>query len=74
METAKSLHHPWKRNDHATTIYDRYWLIGITWCDTLFVKIGFIGIAIFVGASLVFAGISGFCSMTRILRIMPWNK
>jgi rhodanese-related sulfurtransferase len=28
----------------------------------------------FVGAGLVFAGISGFCGMARLLAVMPWNK
>lgn len=28
----------------------------------------------FVGAGLMFAGISGFCGMARILAVMPWNK
>lgn len=35
---------------------------------------GFIGLAIFVGAGLVFAGVTGFCGMARLLRYMPWNK
>ncbi|MGE4339231.1 MAG: rhodanese family protein [Pigmentiphaga sp.] len=28
----------------------------------------------FVGAGLVFAGISGFCGMARVLMRMPWNR
>ena len=28
----------------------------------------------FVGAGLAFAGISGFCGMTRVLAVMPWNR
>jgi rhodanese-related sulfurtransferase len=28
----------------------------------------------FVGAGLVFAGISGFCGMARLLAVMPWNR
>lgn len=28
----------------------------------------------FVGAGLVFAGISGFCGMARMLALMPWNR
>jgi rhodanese-related sulfurtransferase len=27
-----------------------------------------------VGAGLLFAGISGFCGMARVLALMPWNK
>lgn len=28
----------------------------------------------FVGAGLVFAGVSGFCGMARVLMQMPWNR
>lgn len=28
----------------------------------------------FVGAGLLFAGVSGFCGMARLLEIMPWNR
>lgn len=28
----------------------------------------------FVGAGLMFAGISGFCGMARVLAVMPWNR
>ncbi len=28
----------------------------------------------FVGAGLVFAGVTGFCGMARILDVMPWNR
>ncbi len=34
----------------------------------------FYGISAFVGAGLVFAGVSGFCGMARLLRMMPWNR
>ena len=33
-----------------------------------------IALAIFVGAGLTFAGISGFCGMALILAKMPWNR
>jgi rhodanese-related sulfurtransferase len=39
-----------------------------------FVHIGFIWISGFVGASLVFAGISGICGMGLLLARMPWNQ
>lgn len=32
------------------------------------------GLAAFVGAGLVFAGVSGFCGMARVLARMPWNR
>lgn len=28
----------------------------------------------FVGAGLLFAGVTGFCGMARLLKIMPWNR
>jgi rhodanese-related sulfurtransferase len=28
----------------------------------------------FVGAGLLFAGISGFCGLARLLGVMPWNR
>jgi rhodanese-related sulfurtransferase len=34
----------------------------------------FLGLAAFVGAGLVFAGVSGWCGMAQLLRIMPWNR
>ncbi len=34
----------------------------------------FLGLSAFVGGGLVFAGISGWCGMARILGLMPWNR
>jgi hypothetical protein len=34
----------------------------------------FYGIADFVGAGLVFVGVSGFCGMAELLARMPWNR
>jgi rhodanese-related sulfurtransferase len=34
----------------------------------------FLGLSAFVGAGLVFAGISGWCGMARLLDLMPWNR
>lgn len=34
----------------------------------------FLGLSAFVGAGLVFAGISGWCGMARLLALMPWNR
>lgn len=28
----------------------------------------------FVGAGLIFAGITGFCGMAKVLALMPWNR
>lgn len=32
------------------------------------------GLAAFVGAGLVMAGVSGWCGMARLLAVMPWNR
>jgi rhodanese-related sulfurtransferase len=39
-----------------------------------FVAPAFYALSAFVGAGLLFAGISGFCGMARVLALMPWNK
>lgn len=38
------------------------------------VAAAFYAVSGFVGAGLVFAGVSGFCGMERILALMPWNR
>ncbi len=35
---------------------------------------GWIWLSGFVGAGLVFAGVSGLCGMARLLAVMPWNR
>lgn len=40
----------------------------------LMVHPGFLGLSGFVGAGLVFAGVSGTCGMAKLLALMPWNK
>lgn len=39
-----------------------------------FVAPAFFAVSAFVGAGLVFAGISGFCGMAKLLALMPWNR
>lgn len=39
-----------------------------------FVHPAFLGLSAFVGAGLVFAGITDFCGMGLLLARMPWNK
>ena len=34
----------------------------------------FLGVAAFVGMGLIFAGVSGWCGMARLLSLMPWNR
>lgn len=40
----------------------------------LFVMPSFFGVAAFVGAGLIFAGVTGWCGMANLLRLMPWNR
>jgi rhodanese-related sulfurtransferase len=35
---------------------------------------GFLVLSAFVGCGLVFAGVSGWCGMARLLALMPWNR
>ena len=35
---------------------------------------GFFLMSGFVGAGLLFAGLTGFCGMARLLKVMPWNR
>ena len=39
-----------------------------------FVHIGFVGLSLFVGCGLMFAGLTGWCGMMKLLAKMPWNK
>lgn len=41
---------------------------------SLVVNPSFIYLSVFVGAGLVFAGVSGWCGMSYVLAKMPWNK
>jgi rhodanese-related sulfurtransferase len=47
-------------------------LLGVIMSQT--VAPGWIWLSGFVGAGLVFAGISGFCGMARLLAALPWNR
>ena len=40
----------------------------------LFVAPVYFIIPAFIGAGLVFAGVSGFCGMARVLMLAPWNR
>lgn len=39
-----------------------------------FVAPAWFGLSAFVGAGLLFAGLSGFCGMARLLMLAPWNQ
>lgn len=41
---------------------------------SLWVAPPFIALSGFVGAGLMFAGISGWCGMAKLLALMPWNR
>ena len=47
-------------------------LIGVILAQ--FVAPSFVYLSGFVGAGLLFAGISGWCGMAKLLALMPWNK
>jgi rhodanese-related sulfurtransferase len=40
----------------------------------LLVAPSFYALSGFVGAGLLFAGVSGFCGMAKLLALMPWNR
>lgn len=40
----------------------------------LFIAPAFFGLSAFVGAGLMFAGITGWCVIANVLRVMPWNR
>jgi rhodanese-related sulfurtransferase len=39
-----------------------------------FVSPAWAALSAFIGAGLLFAGISGWCGMARLLALMPWNR
>lgn len=40
----------------------------------LLVSPWFFAVPLFVGAGLIFAGVTGFCGMARVLMLAPWNR
>lgn len=40
----------------------------------LLVSPWFFAVPLFVGAGLVFAGVTGFCGLARVLMLAPWNR
>jgi hypothetical protein len=46
-------------------------LLGLMLADL--VSPWFILLTAFVGCGMVFAGVSGWCGMAKLLRLMPWN-
>lgn len=41
---------------------------------SLLVAPAWIALALFAGAGLTFAGVTGFCGMAHLLALMPWNR
>lgn len=39
-----------------------------------FVNPGFYALSGVIGAGLIFAGVSGFCGLAKLLALMPWNR
>jgi hypothetical protein len=39
-----------------------------------FVHVAFFGLSAFVGAGLIFAGVTDWCGMGMLLARMPWNR
>jgi rhodanese-related sulfurtransferase len=39
-----------------------------------FVNPGFYALSGVIGAGLIFAGVSGFCGLAKLLGLMPWNR
>jgi len=40
----------------------------------IFVHAGFLLLPLFMGAGLIFAGVSGWCGLAKLLAVMPWNQ
>ena len=56
------------RIDTPTTLVLAGILLGI------WVAPAFLALSGFVGAGLMFAGLSGWCGMAKLLGLMPWNR
>ena len=41
---------------------------------SLFWTPAFLGLSAFVGAGLMFAGVTGWCGMAHLLCVLPWNR
>lgn len=68
-----------KENSSSLTIIRQVMIVAgclvlIGSLGSLFLKYELIWLAVFVGAGLTFAGVSGICFMAKLLALMPWNK
>lgn len=49
-------------------------LVLLGWLLSVLIHPVLIGLSVFVGAGLTFAGVSGWCGMSYLLARMPWNQ
>lgn len=72
LPTAKDAKAPLEMNRQVQITAGSLILLGVLlgW----FVSPAWFGLAAFVGAGLMFAGISGWCGMATLLQAMPWNR
>ncbi|MEM9573336.1 MAG: rhodanese family protein [Pseudomonadota bacterium] len=72
LPTAKNSKTPLEINRQVQITAGSLILIGglLGW----FVAPAWFGLSVFVGAGLMFAGISGWCGMATLLQAMPWNR
>lgn len=72
MPTAKDAATPLDLNRQVQIIAGSLVLLGVLLGG--FIAPAWFGLSAFVGAGLVFAGLSGWCGLTNVLRVMPWNR
>lgn len=72
LPTAKNANAPLEINRQVQITAGSLVLIGVLlgW----FVSPAWFGLSGFVGAGLMFAGLSGWCGMATLLQAMPWNR
>lgn len=72
LPTAKDTTAPLEINRQVQITAGSLILLGILlgW----FISHAWFGLSAFVGAGLIFAGISGWCGMATLLQAMPWNR
>jgi rhodanese-related sulfurtransferase len=71
-KTFKNLKQPLEINRQVQITAGSFGLIGAILALTL--SPNFAYIPAFIGAGLVFSGVTGTCGMAKMLKIMPWNK
>jgi chromate transport protein ChrA len=74
MAVAVIIHAIWQMGKVLCPDWSRRLLMAIACIFTLVVSGVLSQFLLIVGAGLLFAGISGFCGMAKVLVNMPWNK